>query len=152
MFIVSDSREHPTCNLGRKYRRREIEMALLDGACREVLDNTEFVAMVTAGPEGPHITATWGDYVRKLGFEDDRLLIPAGYYHHMETNLEHNPEIQLLVASRAVEGKLGPGQGFTLKGTGKLVDSGEAMDRVKSQFPWARAALVVDVVEAVSHL
>jgi predicted pyridoxine 5'-phosphate oxidase superfamily flavin-nucleotide-binding protein len=152
MFIVADTREHSRCNLSRKYRRREKEMALLDGACREVLEKTEFVAMVTAGPEGPHITATWGDYVRKLGFDDDRLLIPAGYYHHMETNLEHNPEIQLLVASRGVEGQLGPGQGFTLKGTGKIVDSGESMDRVKSQFPWARAALVVEVVEAVPHL
>lgn len=127
-------------------------MALLDGACRDVLEKTEFVAMVTTGPQGPHITATWGDYVRKLGFEGDRLLIPAGYYHQMESNLERNKEIQLLVASREVQGKLGPGQGFTLKGTGTIVDSGEEMDRVKAHFPWARGALVVQVAEAVSHL
>ena len=127
-------------------------MTLLDGPCREVLEKTEFVAMVTAGPQGPHITATWGDYVRTLGFEGDRLLIPAGYYHQMEANLERDPEIQLLVASRGVEGKLGPGQGFTLKGTGKIVESGEEMDRVKAHFPWARGALVVEVAEAVSHL
>jgi hypothetical protein len=127
-------------------------MTLLDGACREVLEKTEFVAMVTAGPQGPHITATWGEYVRQLGFESDRLLIPAGYYHQMEANLERNPEIQLLVASRGVEGKLGPGQGFTLKGTGEIVDSGEDMDRVKAHFPWARGALVVQIAEVVSHL
>ena len=127
-------------------------MTLLDGPCREVLEKTEFVAMVTAGPQGPHITATWGDYVRTLGFEGDRLLIPAGYYHQMEANLARDPEIQLLVASRAVEGKLGPGQGFTLRGTGKIVDSGEEMDRVKAHFPWARGALVVEVVEAIPHL
>jgi hypothetical protein len=127
-------------------------MTLLDGACRDVLEATEFVAMVTAGPEGPHITATWGDYVRKLGFEGNRLVIPAGYYRQMEANLERDPEIQLLVASRQVEGKLGPGQGFTLKGTGKIVDSGEEMDRVKTLFPWARGALVVEIAEAVSHL
>jgi hypothetical protein len=127
-------------------------MALLDGTCREVLEATEFVAMVTSGPEGPHITATWGDYVRQLGFEGNRLIIPAGYYRQMETNLQHDPEIQLLVASRKVEGKLGPGQGFTLKGTGKIVDSGEEMDRVKAHFPWARGALVVEISEAISHL
>jgi len=127
-------------------------MALLDGACRDVLEKTEFVAMVTTGLQGPHITATWGDYVRKLGFEGDRLLIPAGYYHQMESNLERNKEIQLLVASREVQGKLGPGQGFTLKGTGTIVDSGDEMDRVKAHFPWARGALVVQVVEAVAHL
>ncbi len=127
-------------------------MALLDGTCREVLEATEFVAMVTAGPEGPHITATWGDYVRQLGLEGNRLIIPAGYYRQMEANLELDPEIQLLVASRRVEGKLGPGQGFTLKGTGKIVDSGEEMDRVKAHFPWARGALVVQVSEAIPHL
>jgi len=127
-------------------------MALLDGACRDVLEKTEFVAMVTTGPQGPHITATWGEYVRELGFEGDRLLIPAGYYHQMESNLERNKEIQLLVASREVQGKLGPGQGFTLKGTGTIVDSGDEMDCVKAHFPWARGALVVEVGEAVSHL
>lgn len=127
-------------------------MTLLDGACREVLEKTEFVAMVTAGPQGPHITATWGDYVRKLGFEGNRLLIPAGYYHQMEANLALNPAIQILVASRGVEGKMGPGQGFTLKGNGKIVDSGDEMDRVKALFPWARGTLVVEVAEAISHL
>jgi hypothetical protein len=132
--------------------RLEEDMTLLDGACREVLEATEFVAMVTAGPQGPHITATWGDYVRQLGFEGDRLVIPAGYYHQMEANLERSPEIQLLVASRRVEGKLGPGQGFTLKGTGKIAASGDDMDRVKTHFPWARGALVVEIAEVVSHL
>jgi hypothetical protein len=127
-------------------------MTLIDGACREVLEKTEFVAMVTAGPEGPHITATWGDYVRTLGFEGDRLLIPAGYYHQMETNLAGDPQIQLLVASRGVTGSLGPGQGFTLKGTGAIVDSGAEMDRVKAHFPWARGVLIVEVAEAIAHL
>lgn len=136
----------------RTHPRLEKDMNLLDGACREVLEATEFVAMVTAGPQGPHITATWGDYVRQLGFEGDRLVIPAGYYHQMETNLEQSPDIQLLVASRKVEGKLGPGQGFTLKGTGKIFASGADMDRVKTHFPWARGALVVQITEAVSHL
>jgi hypothetical protein len=80
------------------------------------------------------------------------LVIPAGYYNQMEANLKLDPEIQLLVASRQVAGKLGPSQGFTLKGTGKIVDSGEEMDRVKAHFPWARGALVVQVAEAVPHL
>lgn len=127
-------------------------MALLDGACREVLEATEFVAMVTTGPDGPHITATWGDYVRKLGFEGNRLIIPAGYYQHMEANLQQDPEIQLLVASRQVDGKLGPGQGFTLKGKGTVVASGDELERVKTHFPWARGVLVVEVEEATPHL
>lgn len=127
-------------------------MSLLEGSCREVLDQTEVVALVTMGEHGPHITATWGDYMRTLGIGENRLVIPAGFYRQMEANLGRNPEIQLLVASRKVQGNIGPGQGFTLKGTGRIVDAGEDMDRVKEHFPWARGALIVDVTEAIAHL
>jgi hypothetical protein len=127
-------------------------MSLLEGSCREVLDKTEVVALVTEGPDGPHITATWGDYVRTLGIGEDRLVIPAGFYRQMEANLARNPAIQILVASREVQGNIGPGQGFTLKGTGRIVDSGEDMDRVKAHFTWARGALIVDITEAIAHL
>ena len=127
-------------------------MTILDGACREVLEATEFVAIVTSGPDGPHVVATWGDYVRQLGMEDDRLLIPAGYYHHTEENLGRDSRIQLLVASRKAEGTQGPGQGYLLEGTGAIVTSGEEMDRVTARFPWARGALVVRVEKASAHL
>ncbi len=83
-------------------------------ACREVLETTEFVAIVTSGPDGPHVVATWGDYVRQLGLEGDRLLIPAGYYQHTEANLGRDSRLQLLIASRAAEGTLGPGQGYVI--------------------------------------
>lgn len=127
-------------------------MPLLEGDCREVLELTEFVTMVSSGPDGPHVTATWGDYIRQLGFEDNRLLIPVGYLHRMEENLRNDSRIQLLAASRRVQGKLGPGQGFTLKGTGTIATSGEEADRVKALFPWARGALIVSIEEAIAHL
>ena len=127
-------------------------MSLLEGACREVLDEAEVVALVTEGLDGPHITATWGDYVRTLGIGDNRLVIPAGSYRQMEANLARNPAIQILVASRKVRGASGLGQGFTLKGTGRIVSTGADMDRVKASFPWARGALIVDFTEAIAHL
>lgn len=127
-------------------------MALLEGACREVLEATEFVVIVTSGPDGPHVVATWGDYVRQLGPEDDRLLIPAGYYHQTEENLGRDPRIQLLIASRRAEGSTGPGQGCLLSGSGSIVTSGEEMDRVKARFPWARGALVVRLEEVRAQL
>jgi predicted pyridoxine 5'-phosphate oxidase superfamily flavin-nucleotide-binding protein len=127
-------------------------MALLEGSCREVLDLTEVVALVTTGEDGPHITATWGDYMRTLGIGDDRLVIPAGFYRQMEANLARNDAIQVLVASRQVQGNIGMGQGFTLKGTGRIVLTGEDADRVKAAFSWARGALIVDVTEATAHL
>ncbi len=127
-------------------------MAILDAGCREVLEATEFVAIVTSGPDGPHVVATWGDYVRQLGIEDDQLLIPAGYYQHTEENLGRDPRIQLLVASRNAEGTQGPGQGYVLEGTGSIVTSGEDMDRVAARFSWARGALVVRLEKASAHL
>ena len=114
-------------------------MAMLNAVCREVLEATEFVAIVTSGPDGPHVVATWGDYLRQLGIEDDRLLIPAGSYQHTEENLGRDPRIQLLVGSRRAEGTQGPGQGCLLEGTGTIVTSGEEADRVKAEFP-GRAA------------
>jgi hypothetical protein len=127
-------------------------MSLFDAGCREVLEATEFVTIVTTGTDGPHLVATWGDYIRQLGIEGDRLLIPAGYYFDTEENLNRDPRIQLLAASRRAEGRTGPGQGYVLKGTGSIVTSGEETDRVKSHFPWARGVLVVQVEEAEAHL
>ena len=127
-------------------------MKILDGACREVLELTEFVAIVTQGTDGPHVVATWGDYIRQLGIEDDRLVAPAGYYHETEENLKRDPHIQVLVASRRGEGSTGPGQGYLLEGKGELVTSGEELERVKARFPWARGALVIQVEKATGHL
>ncbi|MCX6543221.1 MAG: hypothetical protein NTV05_02265 [Acidobacteria bacterium] len=36
------------------------------------------MAIATTGPDGPHLAATWGDYVRALGVPDNVILIPAG--------------------------------------------------------------------------
>jgi hypothetical protein len=124
----------------------------LEGNCREVLELTEVVAIVTQGADRPHVVATWGDYVRQLGIGDDRLVIPAGYYHETEENLKRDPHIQLLVGSRRAEGSVGPGQGFLLEGTGTLLTSGEELDMVKAKFPWARGALVVTVEKATGQL
>lgn len=45
-----------------------------EGVCKDVPEKTEWVA--TAGTDGPHAVATWGDDVRALGIGDDQLLIP----------------------------------------------------------------------------
>jgi hypothetical protein len=127
-------------------------MAVLDGTCREVLEQTEFVAIVTNAAGGPHVVATWGDYVRRLGSEGDRLLIPVGMLRQTEANLALDSRIQLLVASRKVEGTRGPGQGCLIEGNGTIITSGEEADRVKAAFPWARGALVVNVEKVTAQL
>ena len=127
-------------------------MAKIQNVCREVCNATEFVTIVTTGNDGPHVVANWGDYMRILGIEEDTIMFPAGYYHQTEQNLRKNNRIQLLVASRKVQGTRGPGQGFLIVGTAEIVSSGNVVDAVKAKFPWARGALVIHVEDAKAQL
>ncbi len=127
-------------------------MAKIDGAIREVIEKCEWVAIATAGPDGPHLAATWGDYVRALGIEEDRIVVPAGGLRKTEANLKANPRVELLFASRGVQRPQGAGQGCLLSGTAQMQASGPLFDAVKAKFSWARAALVVQVERAATQL
>jgi len=124
----------------------------IEGNCREVCEATEFVAMVTAGDDGPHLVGNWGDYMRALGVEEDRIVLPAGRYHTTELNLGKNSRIQLMIASRSVQGTRSPGQGYVIEGSARIVSSGELFDKVKARYPWARGAMVIDVKEVRAQL
>lgn len=117
---------------------------MITGFCREVLEKSEWVAIATTGPTGPHIVATWSDYIRRLGV-GETLLAPAGGFEQTEKNLKDNPRIELLASTRLVTGFAGPGAGCLLKGRAEIQYEGSHFDAVKSKFPWARAALVIKV-------
>lgn len=117
----------------------------IQGVCRELCETTEFVAIVTIGDEGPHIVGNWGEYMRILGIGDDTIVFPAGRYHQTEQNLRKNNRVQLLVASKKVQGSHSAGQGCLITGTAEILTSGDAADAVKATFPWARGAMVVHV-------
>lgn len=127
-------------------------MAKIEGAIRAVIDQSEWVAIATAGPDGPHLAATWGDYVRALGIQDDRILIPAGRLHRTEANIAADARVELLFASRQVQSSSGSGQGCLVRGTAQFQATGPAADAVKARFPWARGAIVVRVEDAATQL
>ncbi|AYH44197.1 pyridoxamine 5'-phosphate oxidase family protein [Azoarcus sp. DN11] len=120
-------------------------MSVIEGAVRDLLEKTEFLTIVTEGPDGPHVVGNWGEYLRRMGFDGDRLVFPAGYYRKTEENLRRNARVQVLAASRAVDGSHGPGQGCLLHGTASILSEGGLVDRAKAAFPWARGVLVIDV-------
>ena len=122
-------------------------MAKIEGKCKEIFDKTEWVAIVTQGEDGPHLVATWGDYVRISGIEDDTMVIPAGYYNKTEQNLQKNALVQLLIASREVPEPGGQGQGCIISGRGHIQTSGEVAETMKRNFSWARGALVIKIEE-----
>ena len=51
-------------------------MARIEGACREVCNATEFVAIVTWGEDGPHLAGHWGSYMF-LDIEEARRIIES---------------------------------------------------------------------------
>ena len=127
-------------------------MTRIEGNCRDVCEASEFVTIITTGNDGPHVVGNWGDYMRALGIAADTIVLPAGRYRQTEQNLRKNNRVQLLVASRKVQGTRSPGQGYLIVGTAEIVSSGEIADAVKAKFPWTRGALVIHVEETTAQL
>ncbi len=127
-------------------------MTKIEGNCRDVCEASEFVTIVTTGNDGPHVVGNWGDYMRALGIGADTIVLPAGRYRQTEQNLRKNNRVQLLVASRKVQGTRSPGQGYLIVGTAAIVSSGEIADAVKAKFTWARGALVIHVEAVTAQL
>lgn len=127
-------------------------MAKIEGNCRDVLEATEFVTIVTAGDDGPHVVGNWGDYMRVLGIGADTLVFPAGHYRQTEQNLIKNNRVQVLIASRKVQGARSLGQGYLIVGTAEIVTSGQVADAAKAKFPWARGALLIHVEDVTAQL
>jgi hypothetical protein len=127
-------------------------MAKIEGVCRDVCEATEFVTIVTLGDDGPHVVGNWGDYMRVLGITENMIIFPAGRYQQTEKNLRRNNQIQLLVASKKVQGTRSPGQGCLIIGTGEILNSGDIVDAVKAKFPWARGAMVIHVEDVKTQL
>ena len=124
-------------------------MNTLKGPIKDVLEKTEVVAIATYGENGPHLVATWGDFIRSLEIKDGKtIIIPVGGYHQTERNLKDDNRIQLLVGSKQVEGKNSPGTGYRLFGRAEIITSGKYAELAKSKFPWARGALVIEIEKA----
>jgi hypothetical protein len=91
-------------------RGRQIVLKI-EGVCREVIDKAERIAIATSGAEGAHLAGTWGKYIRALGVKnDDILLMPVGGYRTTERNLVSDNGIELLGATKQVQGAHGPGK------------------------------------------
>jgi hypothetical protein len=128
-------------------------MAKIEGKCREVVDKAEWVCIGTSGIDGPNLVGTWGDYVRALGIRNDEIvLVPAAGYYKAEENIAKGSKVELLWATRAVEGTYGPGKGCKIRGTGEFQTSGEFAEETKQKYPFARAVLVVKVEEVIEQL
>ncbi len=123
-------------------------MNTLPEVLKSVIEHAEIVTIATCGADGPHLVATWAEYLRALESGGMTLTAPAGGYRMTEKNLQNNARVQVLVGSKGVEGKHGMGTGYRLSGTASIQTSGEHAERARQKYPWARGALVIEVETA----
>ena len=90
--------------------------------------------------------------MRTLGVTEDTIILPAGHYRQTEQNIHKDNRVQLLVASKKVQGTRSVGQGYLITGTAEIISSGDVVDAVKAKFPWARGALVIHVEQVNAQL
>ena len=101
------------------------------------------LTIVTNGKSGAHAVNSWNSYV--IISSDDTLLLPVGRMHQTEENLKHNDRALLTICNREVAGLSYKGTGFLLLGTADMVYDGELFEKIKTKFPWARAAFVFTI-------
>jgi hypothetical protein len=123
-------------------------MAKIEGKCKEIMEKAEWISIATAGTDGPHLAATWGDYIRKIDIANDEMvLVPVGGFQTTERNLISDNRIELLCASKLVPSAHSLGRGCRIRGKGHIETSGELFAAAKKAFSWARGVLVVKVEE-----
>ncbi len=111
---------------------------MITDAIRTVLNHEGPAAFVTEGPGGPHLVATWQSYLRVL--DDATLAFPAGGYRRTEENLRAGSGVQMIIGAKQPSGI-----GFRLTGRAELVTGGPVHTKLKQDFPWCRAAVVLHV-------
>ena len=119
---------------------------MISETLQKIMKTDGVVAIATLGADGPHLVNTWNSYLKIS--PDGRLLIPAGYMHKTEANINHNPNVLITLGSSKVEGLHGMGAGFLIKGKARFVTSGPDFDFMKAKFSWLRATLAVTIESA----
>jgi hypothetical protein len=128
--------------------KKGVNMAKIEGVCKEIISKADWIAVATAGADGPHLAATWGDYVRKIGLvNDEMVLVPMYGFRVTERNLSADNRIELIFASKLVPSAQSLGRGCRIKGKGRIETSGERFEAAKKAFSWARGVLVVTIEE-----
>ncbi len=116
---------------------------MFDGKFMEVVSKEGVVAIVSCAENEAHVVNTWNSY---LVFPDEqRILIPAWKMLETEKKITKNNNVLLTLGTKEVEGRMGPGTGYLIKGTAKFLRSGPEFDMMKSKFSFMTRALEITV-------
>ncbi len=116
-------------------------MSKFNETFREVLKFNGVVSMTTWANGDAHVSNTWNSYL--VITEDDKILLPAAWLNKTEANVLANENNSMIITlgSHEVQGKMGMGTGFYLKGTAKFLTEGNDFDMMKENFSFTTRVL-----------
>lgn len=109
----------------------------------EVIRHEGVVAIVSCAKNEAHVVNTWNSYLHIT--EDKRILLPAWAMRKTEKNITQNNQVLLTVGSKEVQGKMGPGTGFLIKGTARFIGAGPEWEMMKGKFSFMTRVLEITV-------
>lgn len=116
---------------------------MFDERFMTVVSKEGVVSIVSCSDNEAHVVNTWNSYL--VFPSEDRLLIPVYGMRITQKKIEQNNNVLLTLGTKEIEGKMGPGTGYLIKGTAKFMKSGPDFDLMKEKFSWANRVLEVTV-------
>lgn len=111
----------------------------------EALNKEGVAPIVTWSGGEPHLAATWNSYLHKT--EDAKLLIPVMGMKTTQDNIAANNHVKMVIGSKEVMGKYGPGAGFLLEGTARVIRDGKELAMMRERFDWANCVIEITVTQ-----
>lgn len=110
-----------------------------------VKDPGGIVSVASVSPEDkPHIANTWNKYL--ILTDDEKILIPCFGFRHTETNIAAQDDVEVIIGSDKVQGKMGMGTGFLLTGKAEFQKEGVLFERMHEKCSFANRVLVFSPV------
>ena len=116
---------------------------MFDERFMTVVGKEGVVSIVSCSDDEAHVVNTWNSYLAFPG--EDRILIPVYGMRKTQKKVEKNQNVLLTLGTKEVEGKMGPGTGYLIKGIAKFMKSGPEFDTMKQKFSWANRVLEITV-------
>lgn len=116
---------------------------MFDEKFMTVVSKEGVVSIVSCSDGEAHVVNTWNSYLAFPG--ENRILIPVFGMRKTEGKVVKNNNVLLTLGTKEVEGKMGPGTGYLIKGTAKFLKSGQEFDMMKQRFSWVNRVLEVTV-------
>lgn len=110
---------------------------------RDVLAHNGVVSITSWSEDDVHVSNTWNSYLQICG--ENKILIPAAWLHKTEKNINKNSKVIVTLGSPEVQGKVGMGTGFVIKGNARFISSGEEYDMMKEKFSFLTRVLEITV-------